>query len=110
MPERLPYIRDGAEIYERSFAIIRAEADLSRFSQGETDIAVRMIHACGCVEAASRITFGGDLVGAARATLVRGAAILCDSEMVAHGVIRSRLAAQNEVVCTLRDPRVAPLA
>jgi len=110
MPERLPYIRDGAEIYERSFAIIRAEADLSRFSQGETDIAVRMIHACGCVEAASRITFGGDLVGAARATLARGAAILCDSEMVAHGVIRSRLAAQNEVVCTLRDPRVAPLA
>src|SRR5215471_17185987 len=102
MPERLPYLRDGAEIYERSFAIIRAEADLSRFSEDETDIVVRMIHACGCVEVASRITFGGDLVGAARSALARGATILCDSEMVAHGVSRSRLTPQNQVVCTLR--------
>ena len=110
MPERSHYLRDGAEIYERSFAIIRAEADLSRFSEVETDIVVRMVHACGCVEITNRITFGGDLVAAARLALASGAAILCDSEMVAHGVSRSRLVAQNQVVCTLRDPRVAPLA
>jgi precorrin-8X/cobalt-precorrin-8 methylmutase len=110
VPELLHYLRDGAEIYARSFAIIRAEADLSRFSQDEADVVVRMIHACGCVEITSNIAFGGDLVAAARIALARGAPILCDSEMVAHGVTRSRLPAQNEVVCALRDPRVPPLA
>src|SRR5262245_14655030 len=69
-----------------------------------------MVHACGCVEVTSRIVFGKGLVGAARAALARGAPILCDSEMVAHGVTRARLPAQNEVVCTLHDPRVARLA
>jgi precorrin-8X/cobalt-precorrin-8 methylmutase len=110
VPEQLDYIRDGARIYERSFAIIRAEADLSRFSTEEADIVVRMIHACGCVGVASHITFGAGLVGAARQALVRGAPILCDSEMVAHGVTRARLPAHNDVVCTLRDARVAALA
>src|SRR5262249_59541723 len=69
-----------------------------------------MVHACGCVEVTSRIVFGKGPVGAARAALARGAPILCDSEMVAHGVTRARLPAQNEVVCTLHDPRVARLA
>lgn len=110
MPEQLDYIRDGARIYERSFAIIRAEADLSRFSSEEADIVVRMIHACGCVEVAGHITFGAGLVGAARQALARGAPILCDSEMVAHGVTRARLPAHNDVVCTLHDPRVPGLA
>jgi precorrin-8X/cobalt-precorrin-8 methylmutase len=110
MAERLAYLRDGAAIYERSFAIIRAEADLSAFSPQETDIVVRMIHACGQVEAARHIAFGGDLVGAARRALAAGAPILCDAEMVAHGVTRARLPARNEVVCTLRDPRVPALA
>ena len=110
MPERLDYLRDGGRIYERSFAIIRAEADLSRFSAEEADVVVRMVHACGCVEVASGIVFGEDLVGAARAALARGAPILCDSEMVAHGVTRVRLSAQNEILCTLHDPRVARLA
>src|SRR6516165_10078974 len=110
VPERLDYLRDGGRIYERSFAIIRAEADLSRFSTEEADVAVRMVDACGCVEVTSRIAFGGGLVGAARVALARGAPILCDSEMVAHGVTRARLPAQNEVVCTLHDPRVARLA
>lgn len=110
MPEQLDYLRDGARIYERSFAIIRAEADLARFSAEEADIAVRMVHACGCVEITDRIAFGQGLVGAARAALGRGAPILCDSEMVAHGVTRARLPAQNDVICTLRDARVAPLA
>ena len=109
MRERLDYLRDGGRIYERSFAIVRAEADLSRFSAEEADVVVRMVHACGCVEVASRIVFGEGLVGAARAALARGAPILCDSQMVAHGVTRARLSAQNEVLCTLHDPRAARL-
>jgi precorrin-8X/cobalt-precorrin-8 methylmutase len=108
--EPLAYLRDGRAIYERSFAIIRAEADLSRFSNEEADIAVRMIHACGVVAAAEHIVFGGDLVTAARTGLARGAPILCDAEMVAHAITRTRLPARNEVVCTLRDARVPALA
>ena len=104
------YLRDPNAIYERSFAIIRAEADLARFSPEEADVAVRMIHACGLVDVAKDIVFGGHLVAAARTALVKGAPILCDSEMVAHGVTRARLPARNEVVCTLHDPRVPDLA
>lgn len=104
------YIRDGHAIYERSFAIIRDEADLGRFSAEEADVAVRMIHACGLVEAAKAFEFSKGFVVAARAALAKGAPILCDSEMVAHGITRARLPANNEVVCTLRDPRVADLA
>ena len=110
MPERIEYIRDGARIYERSFAIIRTEADLARFSNEEADIVVRMIHACGCVEVAGHVAFGAGFVGAAREALARGAPILCDSEMVAHGITRARLPARNDVVCTLHDARVAVLA
>jgi precorrin-8X/cobalt-precorrin-8 methylmutase len=110
MAERLEYLRDGKAIYERSFAIIRAEADLSRFSPQQADVAIRMIHACGLIELASLIVFGADLVGAARRALASGAPILCDSEMVAHGITRSRLAGANDVICTLRDPRVPALA
>jgi len=104
------YLRDGAAIYERSFAIIRAEADLARFSAEEADIAVRMIHACGQVSAAEFIAFAPGLVAAARNALKRGAPILCDAEMVAHGVTRARLPANNDVICTLRDPAVPELA
>lgn len=108
--ERQSYLRDGASIYERSFAIIRAEADLSRFSAEEADIAVRMIHACGVVEAARNIVFGRNLVAAARGALASGAPVLCDAEMVAHGITRARLPAKNDVVCTLNNSRVAALA
>ena len=101
-----PYLRDGAAIYERSFAIIRAEADLSGFSAEEAEVAIRMIHACGLVEAARDIRFGHGLVAAARTALARGAPVLCDAEMVAHGITRTRLSAQNEVFCALRDPDV----
>jgi len=104
------YLRDGAAIYQRSFAIIRAEADLSGFSADEAEIVVRMIHACGLVEAARHIAFGGDLVAAARDALAHGAPILCDAEMVAHGITRARLPAENAVICTLRDARVPALA
>jgi precorrin-8X/cobalt-precorrin-8 methylmutase len=108
--ERAAYLRDGPAIYERSFAIIRAEADLSRFSADEAEVAVRMIHACGQVETARHIVFGGNLVASARAALNSGAPVLCDAQMVAHGVTRARLPAKNEVVCTLNDPRTAELA
>ena len=104
------YLRNGAAIYERSFAIIRAEADLSRFTPEEAEVAVRMIHAAGQVEVAGLIEFAPELVSVARKALRGGAPILCDSEMVAHGVTRARLPAKSEVICTLRDPRVPDLA
>lgn len=104
------YIRDGTAIYERSFAIIRAESDLSRFTTEQADIAVRMIHACGRVDAAAFIEFAGDFVPAARDALRNGAPIFCDAQMVAHGVTRARLPADNDVICTLRDERTPALA
>ena len=110
MREPYDYLRDGAAIYERSFAIIRSEADLARFSDEEAAIAVRMIHACGLVEAASDIAFAPDFAAAARTALASGAPILCDAEMVAHGIIRRLLPAENEVVCALNDARVPVLA
>jgi precorrin-8X/cobalt-precorrin-8 methylmutase len=109
MSERA-YLRDGAAIYQRSFAIIRAEADLSRFAAEEADVAVRMIHACGAVEAAQHIVFGPNLVAAGRRALEAGAPIFCDAEMVTHGIARARLPAGNAVICTLNDPRVPDLA
>jgi precorrin-8X/cobalt-precorrin-8 methylmutase len=110
MSKRTAYIRDGAAIYERSFAIIRAEADLARFSPEEERVAVRIIHASGMVEIARDIVFSPSVVAVARDALNNGAPILCDSKMVANGVTRARLPAHNEVVCTLDDPRVADLA
>jgi precorrin-8X/cobalt-precorrin-8 methylmutase len=104
------YIRDGAEIYRRSFAIIRAEADLSRFSPEEEKVAVRLIHACGLVDAAADIVFSAGAVVAARNALTRGAPILCDSKMVANGVTRARLPRANDVLCTLDDPAVPATA
>ena len=104
------YIRDGDAIYERSFAIIRAETDLSRFSPEEADVAVRMVHACGLVEAARDFVFSPDFVTAARTALGRGAPILCDAFMVVNGVTRARLTAGNEVICTLREPETPALA
>jgi len=104
------YIREGDAIYERSFAIIRGEADLSRFSPAEADVAVRMIHACGLVEAAAHFEFAPGFVMAAREALKAGAPIFCDAEMVSHGITRARLPAGNDVICTLRDPRTPELA
>jgi precorrin-8X/cobalt-precorrin-8 methylmutase len=104
------YIHDGMAIYERSFAIIRTEADLSRFSDAEADVAIRMIHACGQVDAARHFVFSEDFVAAARTALAAGAPIFCDAEMVSHGVTRARLPAGNEVICTLRDPQTSDIA
>lgn len=107
---KIDYVKDGAEIYEKSFAIIRREADLSRFSAEEARLAIRMVHACGMVEAANYLVFSPDLVSAARDALQTGAPILCDSEMVAHGITRAQLPAGNEIICTLRDARTPALA
>ena len=104
------YEKNGAEIYRRSFATIRAQADLSRFSPEESQVAVRMIHACGMVDLVDDIAFSPGAVLQARAALRGGAPILCDVQMVASGITRPRLPADNEVICTLSDPGVADLA
>jgi precorrin-8X/cobalt-precorrin-8 methylmutase len=110
MPEPLDYIRDGAEIYRRSFATIRAEASLARFEGPEERVAVRIIHACGMVEIADDIEMSADFAEKARSALIAGAPVLCDSKMVAQGITRSRLPANNAVICTLDDPRTPDLA
>jgi len=106
----LDYIRDGAEIYRRSFSIIRAEADLKRFTPEEERVAVRIIHACGMVEIAADIEFAPGAVIAGIKALQAGAPILCDAKMVSNGVTKARLPADNQVVCTLNDPRTPDLA
>ena len=104
------YITDGAEIYRRSFAMIRAEADLARFSPEEEIVAVRMIHAAGMVGLEQYIQFSDGMAIAARAALEAGAPIFCDARMVSEGVTRGRLPADNEVICTLHDASVSALA
>jgi precorrin-8X/cobalt-precorrin-8 methylmutase len=110
MNEPRHYIRDGAAIYAESFATIRREADLSKFSREEAVIVVRMIHACGMVDLPGDVRFGAGFVEAARAALRVGKPVLCDSEMVAHGITRARLPAKNPVICTLREPETPGLA
>ena len=105
-----PYEKDGAAIYRASFATIRAEADLARFSPEEEPVAVRMIHASGMVDLARHIRFAPGFAVAARAALAGGAPILCDARMVAEGITRARLPAGNAVICTLADPAVPALA
>lgn len=104
------YITDGAEIYLRSFATIRAEADLARFTPEEEVVVVRMIHAAGMVGLEAHVDFTPGMAVAARAALEAGAPILCDVRMVSEGVTRTRLPAKNEVICTLQDPRVPGMA
>jgi precorrin-8X/cobalt-precorrin-8 methylmutase len=104
------YIRDGAEIYRRSFATIRAEADLTRFPADVARVVVRMIHACGMTDLPSDIGYSDGVVSAARTALLRGAPVLCDAHMVASGITRRRLPAGNEVICTLSDQQVPSLA
>ncbi|ACF00894.1 Precorrin-8X methylmutase [Rhodopseudomonas palustris TIE-1] len=104
------YEKDGDAIYRQSFSIIRAEAALDRFTRDEEKIAVRIIHASGMVEVAADIAFTPGFVSAGRAALRAGAPILCDAQMVANGVTRKRLPADNEVICTLNHPDVPALA
>jgi precorrin-8X/cobalt-precorrin-8 methylmutase len=104
------YLKDGAEIYRRSFATIRSEADLAGMEPALATVVVRMIHACGMVDLVADVASSPGFCAAARSALQAGKPILCDTSMVASGVTRSRLPAGNEVVCTLSDPSVAGLA
>jgi precorrin-8X/cobalt-precorrin-8 methylmutase len=104
------YEHDGAEIYRQSFATIRAEADLSRLPADVAQVAVRMVHACGQVDLVDDVAFSPAVVERAREALDAGAPVLCDAQMVASGVTRKRLPKDNDVVCTLNDPRTPALA
>jgi len=107
---RHTYQTNGAAIYAESFATIRSEADLTRFSKDEESVAVRMIHAAGMVGLEQHIRFSTDMAKKARAALAAGAPILCDAHMVSEGITRPRMPADNEVICTLRDPKVPDMA
>lgn len=107
---RYDYETDGAAIYRRSFSMIREESDLSAFDADQEIVAVRMIHAAGDISLASDIRMTDGVVSAARTALEAGAPILCDASMVSTGITRRRLPADNEVICTLSDPRVPDLA
>ena len=106
----IDYLRDGAEIYRHSFATIREEADLAILPDDVAGCAVRMIHACGMVDLVDDLRYTLDVVESGRAALENGAPILCDAQMIASGVTRRRLPANNEVLCTLSDPSVPGLA
>lgn len=110
MTQHYDYIRDGAAIYTQSFATIRAEADLARFTEAEARVAVRIVHASGMVEIARELVFSPQFTFAAETALRAGRPILCDAQMVAHGITRARLSAENQVICTLTDPEVPALA
>ncbi|HEV7439016.1 MAG TPA: precorrin-8X methylmutase [Methylobacterium sp.] len=110
MSSRLDYLRDGQAIYARSFAMIRAEADLARFAGAAERVVVRMIHACGMTDLPRDVEVSDRFATAGEAALKAGAPILCDVRMVADGVTRTRLPADNRVICTLGDPRVPGLA
>ncbi|MDE0175551.1 MAG: precorrin-8X methylmutase [Defluviicoccus sp.] len=110
MTGRYDYVRDGAAIYEKSFAAIRSEADLSGLSASESRVAVRMIHACGMVDLTDDILFSPGFADVARKALKAGAPILCDAKMVASGITRPRLPSDNAVICTLGDDTVPDLA
>lgn len=104
------YVTDGAEIYRQSFATIRAEAALDGLPGEVSQVAVRMIHACGMTDLVADLAYSAGVVKSARVALQTGAPILCDATMVASGVTRRRLPADNEVICTLSDPSVPDLA
>jgi precorrin-8X/cobalt-precorrin-8 methylmutase len=106
----LDYTRDAAEIYRQSFATIRARAGLSRFPDDVARVVVRLIHTCGQVDVAEHVAFTDDVVAKTYAALAAGASILCDSSMVAAGITKSRLPADNEVVSLVADPRAVEVA
>ncbi|WP_339858822.1 precorrin-8X methylmutase [Thalassospira alkalitolerans] len=95
------YLRNPQEIYRQSFATIEAEADLDRFPEALRPVAVRIIHACGMIEIADKIAYGSDVTNAAIKALQNGKPILCDAEMVRHGIISRLLPANNPILCTL---------
>jgi precorrin isomerase len=106
----LEYIRDGDEIYRQSFAIIRSEANLSNLPSDLAQVAVRLIHSCGMIDIVSDLEASANAVSIGRKALAAGAKILCDSQMVANGITRRRLPADNQIICTLKEPQVPEIA
>jgi len=106
----IDYIRQGDEIYRKSFAMIRSEAKLEGLPADLAQVAVRLIHACGMTDLVDDLVAAADAVSAGRNALKQGAPILCDAQMVAYGVTRQRLPANNEVICTLNDPQIPEIA
>lgn len=104
------YIRDANEIYKKSFAIIRSEANLDILPEDVAQVAVRLIHACGMPDIATDLAYSRNAVESGRKALAAGAPILCDCRMVAEGVTRKRLSVNNAVICTLNDPEVPTIA
>jgi precorrin-8X/cobalt-precorrin-8 methylmutase len=109
-PSGLRYERDPHEIYRQSFATVRTEAQLDHLPADLHDIAIRLVHSCGMTDVPNRLAWSDDVATSARAALAKGAPILCDCEMVASGIVRARLPAQNPVICTLNDPTTPDLA
>lgn len=106
----LEYIRDGDEIYRQSFNTIRSEANLSKLPADLAQVAVRLIHSCGMTDIVSDLEASPSAVTVGRKALTAGANILCDSQMVANGITRARLPADNQIICTLKDPQVLEIA
>jgi precorrin-8X/cobalt-precorrin-8 methylmutase len=106
----MDYIRDGSAIYRQSFATIRAEARLERLPADLETVAVRLIHACGMTDIVGDLAYSSNAATAGRIALAQGAPILCDAQMVANGVTRTRLSAHNAVICTLNEPEVPAIA
>lgn len=104
------YIHDGKAIYRQSFATIRAETDLSAFTATQAKVVVRMIHACGQTEISKNIFFSPDFINAAETALQTGKAIFCDAAMIERGITRSRLPAENKIICTLHDDKTPVIA
>ncbi|MCB1458177.1 MAG: precorrin-8X methylmutase [Nitratireductor sp.] len=104
------HIRDAAEIYRQSFAIVEAEADLAALPVSMRGVALRLIHSCGMTDILDDLAFSAGAAEAGRAALAAGKPVLCDVEMVRSGIIAARLPAQNPLVCTLNDPRVAEIS
>jgi precorrin isomerase len=109
-PAAYDYLRDPGAIYERSFAIVREEADFSHVPENLQDVAVRLIHACGMTDLPGDLAWGGDPVAAGGAALQSGAPVLVDVEMVRHGIIGRALPARNRVLCTLNDDGIRETA
>ena len=109
-PGGLRYERDPHEIYRQSFATVRAEARLDHLPADLQDVAIRLVHSCGMTDVPNRLAWSDGVAASARAALASGAPILCDCEMVASGIVRTRLTAKNPVICTLNDPATPLLA
>ncbi|VAW19460.1 Cobalt-precorrin-8x methylmutase [hydrothermal vent metagenome] len=106
----MDYLSDPEQIYAQSFAIIKSEADLGRFSGDERDLAIRLIHSSGMIDIVDDLVISKGAIGAGRAALAAGAAVICDVNMLVYGIIRRKLPASNPLLCALDDQQAKPLA